>query len=373
MRPLASLINASANPNSPVDGFQPTFFPGTVNAAEAQPISLGIAQEVTIQLALMPARLVRVTGTVRDSQDRPVFPAQVTLWTRSADLSTPFSVAPGGNTAVSTAADGSFAFAAVLPGEYSLEVRNRVPGGIAPFPPPEAGFLAVTVRGGDMTGLRITTSKGSTVSGKVLWEGSAPRTGAGAPPMQLRASAQTADSLFPGTIMLSANIDETGDFQIGSVYNRVYVGVPNSPTSNWTVKSVTLDGQDITDTPVDASLRSVEGVRITMTDRLSHVAGHVTDGSGKRVTQYVVVLQPAEQKDPRTTARFIRTARPDTEGRFELRTVRPGRYVATAIEAIEEGREFSPEFQKQLRRDAREFTLREGEALSLDLRLIPGI
>jgi protocatechuate 3,4-dioxygenase beta subunit len=55
------------------------------------------------------------------------------------------------------------------------------------------------------------------------------------------------------------------------------------------------------------------------------VAGHVTDDSGKPVTQYVVVLQPAEQKDPRITARFIRTARPDTEGRFELRTVRPGR------------------------------------------------
>ena len=103
------------------------------------------------------------------------------------------------------------------------------------------------------------------------------------------------------------------------------------------------------------------------------MAGHVTDGSGKPVTQYVVVLQPAEQKDPRITARFVRTARPDTEGRFELRTVRPGRYVATAIEAIEEGREFSPEFQKELRRGAREFTVREGETLNLDLGLTQGL
>jgi protocatechuate 3,4-dioxygenase beta subunit len=325
VRPIASLIGASTNPNSPIDGFQPTYFPGTPNAAEAQPISLGIAQEVTIQLALTPARLVTVSGMVRDSQDRPVFPAQVTLWTRTADLSTPFSVAPGGNTAVSTAADGTFAFAATLPGEYSLEVRNRVPGGIGPFPPAEAGFLAITVRNVDVSGLRITTSRGATVSGKVVWEGSAPRTGAGGAPIQLRASAQTADSLFPGTIMLSGNIDETGDFQIGGVYNRVYVGLPLSANANWTVKSVTLGDQQITDTPIDASLGSVEGVRITMTDKLSHVAGHVTDDSGKPVTQYVVVLQPAEQKDPRITARFIRTARPDTEGRFELRTVRPGR------------------------------------------------
>ena len=127
MRSTASLLSASTNPNSPVEGFQPTYYPGTPNAAEAQPISLGVAQESTIQLSLTAARLARVTGSVRDSQDRPVSPAQVTMWTRAADLSTPFSVAPGGNISVTTAADGSFAFSGVVPGEYALEVRIACP------------------------------------------------------------------------------------------------------------------------------------------------------------------------------------------------------------------------------------------------------
>ena len=374
VRSMASLIGASTNPNNPVDGFQPTFYPGTPNAAEAQPITLGIGQETTIQLSLTPTRLVRVSGTVRDSQDRPVFPAQVQMWVRQADLSTPFSVASGGSATVTTAADGSFAFAAVLAGDYVLDVRNRVPGALGPPPPPETGLLAVTVRGSDVSGLRVTTSRGSTVSGRVVFEGSTPRMGPDAKPMQLRASAQTADSTFPGTIMLSSNLDESGDFQIGNLFGRVYIGVPTPENFNWTVKSVTLDGQDITDTPVDVAVRSaIEGVRIVLTDKVSHVAGHVSDSSGKPMTQYVVVLQPVDQQEPRTAARFIRTARPDTEGRFEARNVRPGRYLATAIEALEEGREFAPEFQKELRRGSREFTVREGESQSLDLRLTPGL
>ena len=48
------------------------------------------------------------------------------------------------------------------------------------------------------------------------------------------------------------------------------------------------------------------------------------------------------------------------------------RYLATAIEAMEPNGQYSPEFRRQLQRGAREFTLREGETMSLDLRLTPG-
>jgi len=369
-RTASSLPGVSTNPNDPVVGFQPTFYPGTPNAAEAQPISLGVAQETTIQLSLTAARLARVTGTVRDSQDRPVYPAQVTMWTRLADLSTPFSVAPGGNTSVTTAADGSFAFSGVVPGEYALEVRNRVPGALGPQAPPEYAAQPLSVRG-DMSGVRLATSKGSVVSGRVIWEGSAPRVIHA--PAQLRVTAQTSDSITPSSIMLGT-VDENDGFQISSVYGRVYLGLPVPSNLNWTLKSVTVDGQDMTDTPLDLSARpGVEGIRITMTDKLTHVAGHVTDGSGKPATQYVVVLQPADQKEPRVAARWVRTARPDTDGGFEVRNVRPGRYIATAIEALEDGRQFAPEFQKQLRRGAREFAVKEGESLTLDLRLTTGL
>jgi hypothetical protein len=53
--------------------------------------------------------------------------------------------------------------------------------------------------------------------------------------------------------------------------------------------------------------------------------------------------------------------------------MRPGRYLATAIDSLEQGRQFAPEFQEQLRRGGREFSVREGESVTLDLELTPGL
>ena len=108
-----------------------------------------------------------------------------------------------------------------------------------------------------------------------------------------------------------------------------------------------------------------------MTDKLTDISGVVTDGRGQALTDYVVVIQPAEAQDPLIVSRWIRTVRPDTNGRYQVRGARPGRYVATAIESLEQGRQFAPEFQQRLRQGAREFTVREGEAVTLDLRLTP--
>jgi hypothetical protein len=87
----------------------------------------------------------------------------------------------------------------------------------------------------------------------------------------------------------------------------------------------------------------------------------------------VVVIQAAEQKEPAIASRWIRIVRPDTSGRFETRGMRPGRYVATAIESLEQGRQFAPGSSASLRRGAREFAVREGESITLDLRLTPDL
>ena len=59
----------------------------------------------------------------------------------------------------------------------------------------------------------------------------------------------------------------------------------------------------------------------------------------------------------------------DANGHFEIRRVRPGRYLAAAVEWIEPGGQFAPEFQERVRRGAREFAVVEGETLTIDVRL----
>jgi len=99
----------------------------------------------------------------------------------------------------------------------------------------------------------------------------------------------------------------------------------------------------------------------------------VSDARGQVLKDYVVVFLPAERKEPIIAARSIRVARPDSNGRYVVRGMRPGRYVAAAIETIEQGRQFAPEFQDQLRRGARELSVREAESITIDLTLTPGL
>jgi hypothetical protein len=167
-------------------------------------------------------------------------------------------------------------------------------------------------------------------------------------------------------------LDDAGNFELGGQSGRVFLNVMAGPM--WLVKSVTIEGDDVTEMPIDlAGKPSLTGVVIRMTDKRTELSGQVSDAKGQVLKDYVVVLLPAEQKEPIVAARWIRTVRPDSNGRFVAVGLRPGRYVAVAIEALEQGRQFAPEFQEQLRRNAREISVREGESVTLDLRLTPGL
>jgi hypothetical protein len=270
-----------------------------------------------------------------------------------------------------TAPDGTFTVNGIAPGEHTLRVNYR--SGAAG----EFGSAPIVVGGTDVTGLQIALGAGATITGRVTFDGTSPRTGGAAPP---RVSAQQADpqrqmALLGGSTDPLANgtIDDEGNFTLGGASGRVFFSVA-PPPPGWVVKSVMLDGDDITDVPFDLTGRqAVSDLRIVMTDKLTSLSGQVTNERGQPLTDYVVVIQGAEQREPVIASRSIRVVRPDTNGRFQTRGIRPGRYVATAIEALEQGRQFAPEFQQQLRRAAREFTVREGETVSLDLRLVPDL
>ena len=361
-----SLVPPLPNSTDTSEGFAPTFYPGTVNSAEAQAISVTAADETPVQFSMVAARLARVSGTVVDSDGRPATGAMLQLMSRQGNGG--FSFGAG-----SVSTDGTFTIVGVTPGEHSIEVR--------PVPRPgatsgEFASVPIVVSGADLTGVRVVTGKGALVTGRVVFEGTSPRTPVGGGPLRL--FPQPADTSRPflnfggGDPLTNGTVEESGAFQFNGASGRVFFTVSAPPP--WTLKSVTLDGDDVTDEPIDLTGKAtVSGLIIRMTDRVTQVSGQVTDARGKTMRDYVVVLLPVEAKqEPVVAGRWIRTARPDSNGRFQAR-VRPGRYVATAVEDLEQGRQFAPEFQEQLRRSAREFSVREGETVTLDLKLTSGL
>jgi protocatechuate 3,4-dioxygenase beta subunit len=343
------------------EGLAPTFYPGTLDSAQAQAISLGIGQEVSVQFSVIASRLSRIRGRAMDSQGRPAAGAGIQVVTQS-----------GSGTSSSGAgqvnADGTFAVSGVAPGQHTLRFQTRV--GLDS----EGAAVPITISG-DIDNLSVTLGPGALVTGRVVFDGTTPRTSPGAvatPRVSLQqGDPQPALGLLGGSS--PGEIDADGNFKLTGATGRVFFAVTGLPPE-WAIRSVTLEGEDITDTPLDFNGKvSVSDVRITLTDKIASVGGRVTDGRGQNLADYVVVIQSANQREPIVAARNVRAARPDTNGRFEVRGLRPGRYVATAIESMEQNRQYSPEFQKELRRDAREFTVREGETVSLDLRLTTGL
>ena len=141
----------------------------------------------------------------------------------------------------------------------------------------------------------------------------------------------------------------------------------------WTLKSVSREGTDITDAPSDLTgPDGVSGVTLVLTDKLTDVSGQVTDGRGQPLKAFLVVVQPGEPKSSAALTRYLRPVRPEQDGRFRVRGLPPGDYFATAVESLEQGRQFGPDVQARLRDTARRFTVREGETVVLDLRLTAG-
>jgi hypothetical protein len=71
-------------------------------------------------------------------------------------------------------------------------------------------------------------------------------------------------------------------------------------------------------------------------------------------------------------SRFVKTARPDQEGRYRL-TALPGseEYLVAAVQGLEEGQAGDPEFLASLRDAAAQFELAEGETKAVDVKLAP--
>ena len=304
-------------------GYATTYYPGTVSPEQAEPISVGVGDVANVSFALSTARLTRVSGTVRDSQGRPVTGASIGL--RSGT--------PTGGWTMSGSQIGSggqFSIANVPPGDYSIEVVPRStptrPAGSAEFD--EVASVPFTAAGQDMTDLIITTTPGATVSGRVIFEGTskAPRPDLVAP--------NSADHRR-GVVFRYDNdngaIDAAGRFQLRGIIGRAtfVTGFKdyNIRDAGWSMKAVTLNGADITDTPIDIpSTGDVSGIEITLTDTLTRLSGTVTNARRESVKDYVVVILPERLKEGVLPGRFTRSRSPESG-----RTIRNKRFAGRRL------------------------------------------
>jgi len=328
-----------------------TYYPGTANVDEAQAVQVEIGQEVSVHFPLVSTRPARVSGRVVNSAGEPVGWRQLVLASRTEGGV--FTRSSG-----TTRPDGTFDITGVAPGTYTIEmspVRSDTVGrDFASFP--------ISVEGHDITDLLITTIPEATVRGRVIWEGDSPE-----PFATQRIIATPADSRMNTA---TGVVDAKGNFSIIGVHGHIVFHSSFTGVSGpWHVKAVRLGGADITDAGYKVA-GDIDGLEVVMTDRATNVSGTVTDTLHQPVIDYTVVFLPSEDKIGISQARFVHTARPDQQGRYQIKALPPGQYVAAAVESLSRDGHYDPAFQKRVRSVAKPFTVREGQQLVLDLQLM---
>ncbi len=352
--------------------YAPTYYPGTASAQQADRVSVGLGSEMSgITFSLLPVRTVKVSGTAVDSSGKPMAGAFVMLREdqRSGDGAVMMMFGGGGNRVRD---DGTFVLPNIAPGDYVLEARAM---GMGPRgrggEDPEAAFTTVSVGGEDVTGVTLVGTKGTSLRGQVVVQPASAATGIKPSDVSVNAMAKNPDApmVFMGGEMRD-RLEDDWSFELKAVLSPVLIRTFRTP-SGYSLKAVLLNGTDVTDTGVVFKQgEPVNGLQVVLSTTSSGVSGSVTDGNGKRVVDFAAVVFPEVPAKWGYMSRHVAMARPDQQGAFQVKNLPPGRYLAVAVEALEEGQETDPEFLERLRSLATAFSLGDGEQRSMALKIV---
>ncbi len=349
-------------------GTAPIYYPGTADFTEAQRITVTAAAETSAMLQLVPVRTATVSGVVLGPDGAPV---ESTVSLRSEAVGLGYVNAAQGEVPFALSghagADGTFTIEGVPPGPYTVNASSMLFAGFAAGlrdarpgtrPSGEPMHLTTTLPltvSGDVGGLTLTLSSGGAISGTFVRD-----------PNASQPLPRGLGVVASGALMSMQNTGPNDTFRVIGVAGQVRLTVSGLP-EGWAVKSIVTNERDVTDSPIVLAGGEELTVRIVLTDRLTELSGTVISRApGRSATVVVFAEDPARWGYP---SRFVRAARVDDRGSFRIAGLPAGeRYLATAVELLEDGDEQDPEILERLRSGATGFTLAEGERRTLQLR-----
>ncbi len=226
--------------------------------------------------------------------------------------------------------------------------------------------MPLSVGNEDLTAVTLVTGKGATISGTVV---AAQGAGTRIPTSGIQITTQ---SLSPQPAFARpARVEADGTFVLSNLFGLRVIRVNGLP-QNWVLKAVMIGGVDVSDTPMDfKSTQDFKDAQIILTDKITEVNGKVAGAATGAVLDYTVVIFPEDEMKWAGPSRYIRSARPDQQGMFKIRSLPPNaRYLAVAVDYLEEGEANDPEFLAAMKAKASTLSLGDGESKAVDLKLI---
>jgi hypothetical protein len=274
----------------------------------------------------------------------------------------------GGGPSANVAGDGTFSIPNVPPGEYTISASRRVGD---PLGPPEVALATIVVEGNDIDNVTLVGSSGGTISGRVIVEGETP------PKMSaITVSVREPLRIQPSPVVLGLSRDgnspvvkEDGTFVVENVFGRARFRV--TLPEGWMLKTILHDGRDVSDAPIELGSRQAIGdVQVVITDRVTSVSGRLEDERRLPIRDATVLVYDADAERWFETSRRVRAVRPDQDGRWEVKGLPAGEYLAVAIDYVEDGAWNDPEYLERLRRDAEKVTIPDAGSQVVPLKLV---
>jgi hypothetical protein len=347
-----------------VFGYASTYFPGTSTAAQAQRVKLGVAQQASgIDFSLVAGRTSTVRGTATSASGLPLGGETVTMmreiggptmWMGSA-------VAVG---STKVAGDGSWTLSNIPPGEYRLSVRAAARGN----DPAQEGQVTLTVAGVDVEGLALVAGAGGTVRGEVVTDDGSPLP-AGFDRMQVR------PPFTPNARMMisvlhpdNGRVQSDGSFEVQGVLSDTVLSI-GPLTGEWTLKAIEVEGRDMADLPLPIEHdKTLSGVRVVLTTRPTTIRGALRD-ERQNPAEGTVIIFAEDSAKWREGSRTIRATRLDQRGLFTFKGLPAGDYFLVALDSVQEGQWYDPEFLEGLKGRARRIAIADAESKHVDLVL----
>lgn len=378
-RPNRFVADAPADEEARRQGYAATYFPGTASLASARAVRVEPGRETAgVSFGLLIVPLATVRGTVQlppDTSGRAI--------NLGVGLVAPERLDGYVTRGARPREDGGFEIPRLAPGTYQITARHFQTGGVEYW-----GTAEIAVNGGDLDGVAIPMRAGAIVRGRVHAENGEPL---GVPVMVSLRADDTTRAPQPRPVRTYSD----GSFRLEGAFGTQHVRavearmIPGSeapginvralqevtpatrPLTTWWLKSITMNGRDVTDEAIDFSRGDVM-LDITMTNRMASVRGSVTWNRATGRRRPSVIIFPDDDTRWMRGSRAIGTSEVDEAGRFDVRGMPAGdRYLAVAVDGASRSVLAQPEMLQALRPFASALRIDEGGMHELALTAVP--
>ena len=384
-------IDPAPDENGRLSVFADACYPSAPNIQGLEIVHVDSGQErgqLDMVVRIVPS--VRITGTVTGPANR-LSGMAVHLYTAAPGETSLADAIESAQTV--TDPDGGFGFVGVpqgsyvlravftgdraLPPEYftfamaqGLPIESMMSSSPQTNAPPEPTWwasLPVTVGDSDVNGLTLSLREAPRVTGTIAFDGSKER------PQTMRMTAASVileavdNATYSG--VSRGRVSADGTFATPGVIPGRYFVRPNFPFPGWTIKSITFNGRDVFDEPLEVGAAEINGVVITMTDRPNELSGTVRVSSGQPDRHARVVVFPSDRtRWPVVTAgrRTVMTV-VTRQGTYSFSGLPAGDYFVAAMSDQADSNWQNPKMLEVLSRTATLVTFREGDRRTVDL------